>query len=111
VRPLADVEPSLLDVGLHVGDVVRYRRKDGAHWHEGTVVRRERDGSIGVRDGKGASRALTIDQLEVPAAGPRGARTWEPLADRAARDVQLDLFKDATEPPPEPPRRARPRRR
>jgi len=47
-----------------------------------------------VRDAKGAWRALTIDQLEVPTPGPRGARTWEPLAERAGRDVQLDLFRD-----------------
>ncbi|HEU5150372.1 MAG TPA: hypothetical protein VFU19_07740 [Iamia sp.] len=87
-------EAGLLDVGLHPGDVVRFRPRPTARWQEATVERRERDGSIGVRDAKGAARALAIERLEVPAAGPRGARTWEPLADRAARDVQLDLFKD-----------------
>jgi hypothetical protein len=102
-------EPSLLDIGLHAGDVVRFRPRPNARWQEGTVVRRERDGSIGVRDGKGAARALPIERLEVPISGPRGARTWEPLAERAARDVQLDLFLDAADPEPTP-RRRRPRR-
>ena len=104
-------EPSLLDVGLHAGDVVRFRPRPTARWQEVTVVRRERDGSIGVRDAKGAARALTVDRLEVPTSGPRGARTWEPLAERAARDVQLDLFLDGTDPEPSAPAtRRRPRR-
>lgn len=108
----ADEGPTLLDVGLHLDDVVRFRPRPSARWQEARVVRRERDGSIGIRDGKGAARALPLDRLEVPAAGPRGARTWEPLAERASRDVQLDLFLDGTEPEPEAPQsRRRPTRR
>jgi hypothetical protein len=106
---------ALLDVGLHAGDVVRFRPRPGAHWQEATVVRRERDGSIGVRDKRGASRALSIDRLEVRATGARGAQVWEPLAARAERDPQLDLFLDGPVPPSAPAprrrsRRARPRR-
>lgn len=100
--------PTLLDVGLHAGDVVRFRPRPSARWSEATVERRERDGSIGVRDGKGAARALPIERLEVRTVGPRGARTWEALADRVERPDQLDLFVDASPPPPDPPR---PRRR
>lgn len=105
-------DPSLLDLGLHPGDVVRFRPRPSARWHEARVERIERDGSVGVRDEKGAARALDVDRLEVPTVGPRGARLWEPLAHRVDRDVQLDLFRDAAEPdpPPTPPRR-RPRRR
>ncbi|MGI8938245.1 MAG: hypothetical protein ACR2JF_08555 [Iamia sp.] len=102
-------EPALIDVGLRVGDVVRFRPRPNARWSEATVERRERDGSIGVRDGKGAARALPVERLEVRAAGPRGARTWEPLVERADRPDQLDLFADAAPPPPAPSRR-RPRR-
>jgi hypothetical protein len=104
-------DPTLLEIGLHAGDVVRFRPRPTARWQEATVERRERDGSIGVRDAKGAARALPIERLEVPTSGPRGARTWEPLAERAARDVQLDLFLDAKDPEPTPAPRRRPRRR
>lgn len=103
-------EPTLLEIGLHVGDAVRFRPRPGARWQEATVVRRERDGSIGLRDGRGASRALAIERLEVRTAGPRGAATWEALAVRADRAEQLDLFADT--PPPDPvPARRRPDRR
>ena len=92
---MTDEPPSsLLDIGLRAGDVVRFRPRPSARWVEATVERRERDGSIGVRDPAGRARALPIDRLEVPGSGPRGAATWEPLADRAARDVQLDLLRD-----------------
>ncbi len=86
--------PTLLEVGLHVGDRVRFRPRRNARWAEATVERREADGSVGVRDGRGAARALAIERLEVRTSGPRGARTWEPLVDRAARTEQLDLFTD-----------------
>jgi hypothetical protein len=56
------------------------------------VVAVERDGSIGVRDQKGASRALPMARLEVRTTGPRGAATWEPLFERAARTEQLSLW-------------------
>lgn len=79
-------------LGLRVGDQVRWRPRPGARWVEGTVTGRERDGSIGVRDPQGRARALTLDRLEVRSAGRRGARTWEPAPERAARTEQLGLF-------------------
>lgn len=88
----AAADTGLVAVGLRPGDRVRYRRKDGGRWHEATVERRERDGSIGVRDERGAARALPVARLEVRTTGPRGATTWEPLVERAARDEQLDLL-------------------
>jgi hypothetical protein len=107
---VSEEAPSLLDIGLRPGDVVRFRPRPSARWVEATVERRERDGSIGVRDPAGRARALPVDRLEVPAHGPRGAATWEPLADRAGRDVQLDLLRDA--PSPDAPRpKGRGRRR
>jgi hypothetical protein len=83
---------SLEQVGLRAGDRVRWRPREGARWVEGTVTGRERDGSIGVRDPQGRSRALPLDRLEVRARGPRGATTWEPAPERAARTEQLGLF-------------------
>jgi hypothetical protein len=84
--------PDLAELGLAVGDRVRWRGRTGARWREGRVVGRERDGSVGVRDGRGASRALHHDRLEVAARGPRGGATWEAVAERAARTVQLALW-------------------
>ena len=83
---------SLEQVGLRVGDRVRWRPREGARWAEGTVTGRERDGSIGVHDRQGRARALTLDRLEIRAKGPRGAATWEAALDRAARTEQLGLF-------------------
>ena len=83
---------SLEALGVRVGDRARWRPRDGARWVEGTITGRERDGSIGLRDPQGRARALPVDRLEVAATGPRGARTWEPLAERAARTEQLGLF-------------------
>jgi hypothetical protein len=88
----APPRPELAALGLSAGERVRWRNRPGGRWREGTVVERERDGSVGVRDGKGASRALRVDRLEVRTRGPRGARTWEPLTARVKRTEQLPLF-------------------
>jgi hypothetical protein len=56
------------------------------------VERRERDGSIGVRDERGAARAIPVDRLEVRGTGPRGGVTWEPVRTRADRDEQLGIW-------------------
>lgn len=82
----------LAELGLAVGDRVRFRRQHGERWKEAVVVRRERDGSVGLRDAKGAARAMTIDQIEVRTAGPRGGIVWDPLAERAARSEQMKLL-------------------
>jgi hypothetical protein len=55
-------------------------------------VGRAKDGSVALRDAKGAARNLPIDRLEVRTSGPRGAVTWEPVAARAARSEQLHLL-------------------
>jgi len=84
---------SLEGLGVRVGEKVRYRRRRTAgQWDEGTIVPLERDGSLGVRDRKGAARAIPLALVEVRVAGPRGARLWEPLLERAARAEQRTLF-------------------
>ena len=85
-------------LGLTMGDRVRWRERPGARWSEGRVIGRERDGSVGVRDGRGASRALVAERLEVRVPGPRGGRSWEPVADRATRTEQLTLWATPREP-------------
>jgi hypothetical protein len=79
-------------LGLRRGDRVRFRRSDDEHWKEAEVMRRERDGSLGLRDDKGASRAISIDLVQVRTTGPRGGVVWEPVTERAARDEQLKLL-------------------
>jgi hypothetical protein len=91
-RSHATTPSTVTELGLRVGDVVRFRRTEGGRWQEGRVVGREKDGSISVRDGKGAARALGVDRLEVRDRGPRGGVVWEPVAERAARTEQLGLL-------------------
>jgi hypothetical protein len=45
-----------------------------------------------VRDGRGASRALRPERLEVRVRGPRGGAVWEPVTTVAARTEQLALW-------------------
>lgn len=90
--PAALAESALLEVGLRPGDRVRYRKKDGGAWQEARVERRERDGSIGVRDGNGSARAIPLERLEVRGSGRRGGVVWESVADRAGRDEQLGIW-------------------
>ena len=71
---------------------VRFRRRDGQRWRTGTVEGVEKDGSLGIRDGKGAARAIPLDLVEVETRGPRGARTWETVPERAARTEQMKLL-------------------
>jgi hypothetical protein len=90
--PAALTESALLEVGLRPGDRVRFRRADGGAWKQARVERRERDGSIGVRDERGAARAIPIERLQVRTNGPRGGATWEDVADRVARTEQLGIW-------------------
>jgi len=85
-------DSGLAALGLRPGDRVRFRRREGGRWHEATVERLERDGSIGLRDGRGAARSIPLDRLEVRTTGPRGASTWEPAPERAARTEQMRLL-------------------
>lgn len=79
-------------LGLREGEAVRWKAGTGGRWHTGRVSHRERDGSVGVLDRRGLARSLTVDRLEVACEGPRGARRWEPLSERAARTEQLRLL-------------------
>jgi hypothetical protein len=80
---------ALESLGLAPGMTVRFRRSGGTRWRTATV---ERDGSLGLRDAKGAARAIPLAMVEVATTGPRGARTWEPALERAARTEQMKLL-------------------
>jgi hypothetical protein len=82
----------LVRYSLVPGERVRFRRRSSGRWIPAVVERVERDGSVGLRDPKGAAVALTPDRIEVRTQGPRGGGSWEPLTDRMARSEQLRLL-------------------
>jgi hypothetical protein len=84
--------PTLEELFLHVGDRVRYQRNANGRWHEGVVSGRERDGSIGLHDDKGAFRALTPDRLHVLVSRTKGPARWQPVTQRASATEQLTLL-------------------
>lgn len=77
-------EPTLEQLGLAAGEPVRWRRPAGGRWNQGTVIQREADGSVAVRDANGAWRSLAVERLEAQIVTPRGAKRWKPLTERAA---------------------------
>jgi hypothetical protein len=79
-------------LGLTPGEQVRFRRDPASRWNEASVTRRERDGSIGLTDRRGAARAIPVEAIEVRCQGPRGGSGWEPLTCRASRTEQLRLL-------------------
>lgn len=79
-------------LGLTPGEQVRFRRDPTSRWQEAMVTRRERDGSIGLTDRRGAARAIPVELIEVRCLGPRGGSGWEPLTARASRTEQLRLL-------------------
>jgi len=74
--------------GLEPGEAVRFRRPDRSRWQDGVATGVERDGSLAIADRDGAHRAIPVELVLVK----RGRRGWEPLVERAARTVQLQLF-------------------
>jgi len=88
--PFADA--ALAELGLRVGARVRFRRRKNERWRDAVVERRERDGSLGLRDERGAARSITIEAIEVRSTGPRGGAIWAPLAEVASAVEQRRLL-------------------
>ena len=94
-RPVATIDDrplGLVILGLSPGEQVRFRRDPTSRWQEAYVARRERDGSVGLTDRRGAARAIPVESIEVRCTGPRGGNGWEPLTVRASRTEQLRLL-------------------
>ncbi len=85
-------DAALAILGVRCGEPVRWQAPGGGRWETGTITRRERDGSIGVVDGRGGARSLSLDRVHVARRGPRGGAGWEPLLIRAGRAEQLCLL-------------------
>jgi hypothetical protein len=82
------------ELGLRVGDRVRFKSLGGGprQWNEAVVLGTEKDGSVAVRDTKGAWRAVRLERLEVRRSRRRGSHAWESVSERAARTEQLALW-------------------
>lgn len=89
-RP-SPVDDGLAALGLEIGQLVRYRGRTDKRSGDGVVLRRERDGSVGLRDERGRARAIAVEAIEVRVVGPRGGEQWIPLTD-AGGGLQLGLF-------------------
>ncbi len=85
------VDDGLAEVGLEIGQLVRYVGTTDKRYRDGVALRRERDGSIGLRDDRGRARAIPVERIEVRVLGPRGGEQWIPLTD-ASGGLQLGLF-------------------
>lgn len=85
-------DSALAELGLDAGEEVRFRRRASERWRRAVVERRERDGSIGLRDEHGRARAVPLEDVEVRQRGPRGGLRWQPLAERAATTEQRRLL-------------------
>jgi len=85
------IDDGLTQLGLEIGQLVRYRGASDKRFHEGVVLRRERDGSVGLRDERGRARAIAPEAIEVRTVGPRGGELWVPLTE-SGDGVQLGLF-------------------
>lgn len=90
-RSPAGIDAGLAEVGLEIGQLVRYTGSADRRPRDGVVLRRERDGSVGLRDDRGRARAIPVDRILVRVVGPRGGEQWVALAD-AAGGLQLGLF-------------------
>lgn len=90
-RRSSPIDDGLAEIGLEIGQLVRYRGTNDKRFHEGVVLRREKDGSVGLRDERGRARAIQVEAIEVRVLGPRGGEQWIPLTD-AGGGLQLGLF-------------------
>ena len=91
MRRSSPIDDGLAEAGLEIGQIVRYRGATDKRFHDGVVLRRERDGSVGLRDERGRARAIAVESIEIRVLGRRGGERWIPLTN-ARGGVQLGLF-------------------
>lgn len=90
-RRTSPIDDGLAELGLEIGQLVRFKGRSDKRPREGVVLRRERDGSVGLRDERGRARAIAVEAIEVRILGPRGGEQWIALTD-AGGGLQLGLF-------------------
>lgn len=85
------IDDRLAEIGLEIGQLVRFVGTSDRRFREGVVLRREKDGSVGLRDERGRARSIPVEQIEVRVVGPRGGEQWIPLTEQGG-GLQLGLF-------------------
>lgn len=90
-RRSSPIDDGLAELGLEIGQIIRFQGATDRRFHEAVVLRRERDGSVGLRDERGRARAIGVDRIEVRVEGPRGGHRWVPITE-AGGGLQLGLF-------------------
>lgn len=84
---------SLEQIGLRVGEPVRFRKGDTGRWIAGRIAGVSSDGSITLHDvPQGAARSLRPDRLEVRRPGARGRLSWQNVGVVAITWEQLSLW-------------------
>jgi hypothetical protein len=92
---------ALARLGLHTGELIRFRRNGTSRWVVGKVVGIEADGSILLRDPDGSARSLRAEIVEIRRPGSRGRLRWSVVSDVAVTWEQLEMFgNDPTAPTP-----------
>jgi hypothetical protein len=77
----------LNDVGLTVGEAVRFVPRPNARKQRGTVRNMNPDGSVTLTDPKGSCRSIPLDRIERIVRGPRGGTYYKPLTTNETSEV------------------------
>jgi hypothetical protein len=85
---------ALDQLGLRAGDAVRFspNARGQARLQNGTLRGSNKDGSLTISDGKGASRAIPPDRVWRSSKTKRGRVCWVPVMASEGEEVQLQLF-------------------
>ncbi len=71
--------PVLDELGISIGDTIRFRRNEEQHWETGVVRGDYKDGSITIIDSDKRWRAMMPDKCQILTFGIRGAKKWKTL--------------------------------
>ncbi len=98
VNPLPNGSPEAMPhlgaVGLHPGDVARYRLTPAGRWRSATITGVAGNGMLTLCDASGTACSVHFAEVEVLRRIGRGKAKWLPVADVAVVWEQLPLFSD-----------------
>ncbi|HEV2108519.1 MAG TPA: hypothetical protein VGR16_09685 [Thermomicrobiales bacterium] len=64
---------ALVELGLSAGDRVRFRRREGGRWRQGTVSGMHKDGSVAMHDEDSRARAISRPTAKTGASDRRNS--------------------------------------